>query len=650
MPTVAIVLVSKTGNRSFRVMPGDRCDRHVRSADKWLHRCPTASRRHGRHVRFELNGTTVRKVIRCAVAAATVAVSALGLPPLLLFDETFGQSPKWDSQATRDAEKAPPSARSLPRRLPPLPLSRYGSEGDPESAPPAWWTDRVTQQLLNRRHWVAFDLETILLDTLAHSPRILSVGYRTSAVYQQIIERDAAFDSTVLLGSDLGATNDPVGNTLITGGAARLREQSLNLRGGVKKVSRRGTEIEWSQNLGLLDSNSTFFLPPDQGNARLSVSLNKPMLSRGGRYYNERLVTQARIESRVAWQDLRGEVEQRIADVSIAFWRLYQARAQFTQQRELLARGQALERLLSSRKRFDASRIEIVKSRQRVAQRTDEVIALEAELKTQQARLAMLVGSEALRGAESELELIPLAQSVAPKDPWRLREAVTQALHNRPEVRAATSELELSALELYVTRAELEPQLNWVFNGYLAQLNSASQALRSFGEQFATAPGVSTGIEFELPRGQRGFRAQHREALLRARQRSQSLREVIQQTQFEVEAALIELQQFTRQLASRQRVLTESVIEENILTTQWRMVGGDQSRIGIQIENLLDAQQKRTDAEQALVAAEADYRIAMVKLQRAMGTLLINEGIQPSQDKCNGDVRFSTRDSSSSVR
>jgi outer membrane protein TolC len=395
--------------------------------------------------------------------------------------------------------------------------------------------------------------------------------------------------------------------------------------------------------LGFLDSNSTFFLPEDQGNARLSLSLNKPLLSRGGRYYNERLVTQARIESRVAWQDMRGEVEQRIADVITAYWRLHQARAQLTQQRELLARSQRIERILSSREAFDAARIEIVKARQRIAQRADEAIALEAELKKQQARLAALVGSEALRGAESDLELIPLADPVAPDGQWKLRDAVAQALQNRPEVRAATHELELSALELRVTRVELEPQLNWVFNGYLAQLNGDSRVVRSFGEQFANAPGVSTGFEFELPRGRRAVRARHREALLRARQRSEQLREVIQQTQFEVQAALIELDQFSRQLESKRRVLSQSVIEENILTTQWRIVGGDDSRVGIELENLLDAQQKRTNAEQSLVAAEADYMIALVDLQRAMGTLLIHEGVQPVRDTRSGEIRFRSR-------
>ncbi|WP_182870861.1 TolC family protein [Rhodopirellula sp. JC639] len=536
---------------------------------------------------------------------------------------------------------ATPPVGSLPKRLPPAPNAPLNAAlVTGESAPIQWWTDRVTQQVLDRDRWVRFDLETILLDTLAHSPRILSVGYEASTTFQRIIQQDAAFDSTILLGGNLGATNDPVGNTLTTGGADRLREKSLNFNGGVRKTTRTGTELELSQEIGFLDSNSSFFVPRDQGNARLSLSLTKPLLSRGGRYYNERLVTQARIESRVAWQDMRGAVEQRIADVIAAYWKLYEARAMLTQQRELLARSRHIERLLVSRKDFDAALIEITKAKQRVARRADQVIDLEAGLKKQQARLAALVGSEAMIGADSDLELIPMAAPVIDQTRWTLRDAVAQALENRPEVRAATHDVELSALELRVARAELEPQLNWVFNGYLAQLNGASKVARSFGEQFANAPGVSTGLEFELPRGRRAFRAQHREALLRARQRSQRLREVIQQTQFDVETALIDLERFEQQLVSKRNVLSTAVTEENILTVQWRIIGGDDSRVGIKLENLLDAQQRRTDAEKDLVKVQAAYMIALVQLQRAMGTLLINEGIRPAQSTCSGEIDF----------
>ncbi|MEM6473422.1 MAG: TolC family protein, partial [Planctomycetota bacterium] len=411
--------------------------------------------------------------------------------------------------------------------------------------------------------------------------------------------------------------------------------------------TRRGTELEWTQELGFQDSNSDFFIPEDQANSRLSLSINKPLLSRGGRYYNERLITQARFDDRVAWQQLRGEVEERIAEVIIAYWQLYRIRAQLTQQKELLRRSLEIERLLISRRDFDAARIEISKANQRVARRSDQLIELEATLKDQQVRLANLVGSDSLAAAGIDLELIPTGLPQFSNQSLSQRDALAEALKFRPEIRLATANVASSALEMKITRTELEPQLNWIFDAYLSQLNGSSQAFRSFGEQFVNAPSVSTALEFELPKGRRAAKASYREAVYRARQRSELLREAIQQTQLEVQTALIEVDRFAKQLVSKRRVLETAIVEENILTTQWRIIGGDDSRVGIKLENLLDAQQRRTDAEKDLVTVETGYMIALVRLQRAMGTLLIREGLPPHRSLCSGDVQF-LRDSTDS--
>ncbi|MEL6110225.1 MAG: TolC family protein, partial [Planctomycetota bacterium] len=503
-----------------------------------------------------------------------------------------------------------------------------------------WWEDPVSRQVLQAPRWVAFDLETVLLDALDNSPRIQSVAHQTAARLDRVVEQDAAFDASTLLGADLGATNDPVGNTLTTGGADRLREQSLDFSAGGRRITRRGTEIEWSQEIGFQDSNSTFFIPVNQGNSRLSLNLTKPLLSRGGRYYNERLVTQARIEGRAAWQEMRREVEQRIADVIAAYWQLKQARAQLTQQRELLERSRQIERLLESRKDFDAGRIEIAKARQRVARRADEVIRLEADVVTQQSRLGVLVGSDALLATDQGLELIPTDTVDISPTQWSLRDAVAQALQYRPEIQATTHELSLAALQMRVSRVELEPQLNAVFNGYLSQLNGGSRIAKSFLEQFENAPTISAGLEYELPNGRRASRSRNRQAFQTYKERQQNLREAILRTRFEVESAIINVQRYAKQRESKRKVLATAIDEENILTVRWRLVGGDGSRVGVVLETLLDAQQRRTTAEQDLVTVESDYMVSLVQLQRAMGTLLLYEGIHPNQARVGDDIRF----------
>lgn len=510
----------------------------------------------------------------------------------------------------------------------------------PSKVKVGWWEKRVDQPLLKQATPADLQLSELLIETLNSSPAIQGAKLQSSATYQQVIQQDAAFDPKLILGADIGRTNEPVGDLLTTGGPGRLNEESLNLSGGIEKVSRNGAKWDVRQQLGLLDSNSNFFAPRNQGNARLSVSMTKPLMARGSRYYNERLLADAFIENRAVWQQMRGDIEQRLSDAITAYWELYQLRTQLVQQRELLRRGREIENVIKNRQDFDAGRVELVKAQQRVAKRYDQVIEMEATLRTQQARLAALVGSARFETNQARVEFIPDTAPQVSSKQMSLRDAMSQAFQYRGEIGAATEQVTRAALQMRVSRVELEPQLNWIFNGFLAQLNGDDQILRSLAEQFSYEPGFSTGLEFELPIGNRAARARSREAYLQLERRNERLREVIKVTEYEVQAAKIELERLGKQQASKRAVLTSAIEEEDVLTLQWEVLGGNELGSGVRLENLLDAQQRRTDAEMDLVAVQAQFMVAQVKLQRAMGTLLINEGISSTQSTCTGDVEF----------
>jgi outer membrane protein TolC len=504
-----------------------------------------------------------------------------------------------------------------------------------------WWRQRVTQSVLEQPEWVSFDLETVLLDTLENSPRIQIVSRQASVALEKIIQQDAAFDPTLLFESRVGRTNDPVGNSLITGGPPRLIEESLTTRGGVRRSGRRGTVVNLSQELGLLDSNSNFFSPANQGNARLGINLSQPLLSRGGQAYNERLLTQARIDSNVSWQEMRGGVEQNIADVVAAYWKLYEIRCHYLQQVELLSRGKRVEQIVMARRDFDAGQVELAKARQRVARRTDRKLLLEAEVRKQQTRLASLVGSEELSNALGQLEMIPLESPDFPQIKFELRDAVVQGIENRPEVRAAAAELESAALSIQVTRAELTPQLTAVVDTYLSGLNGNNRTTRSFTDQFTTGgPGMSAGLAYDMPYRRRAAKSRHREARHLYQQRNQELREAIQLTRAEIENALIEVETTMAQQETKRHLLVTAIDEEEILTRRWEMMAGDGSSVGTVLENLLDAQQRRTDAEREWITVQSQYLVSLVNLQRAMGTLLTRKGIQPVQHRGDTTVDF----------
>lgn len=496
-----------------------------------------------------------------------------------------------------------------------------------------WWHNEVVQSLTGSDKWVSFDLETVLLDTLENSPRIESVSKRTSIAFEQIVQQDAMFDPSVLFESQVGRNNEPIGNELTTGGPPRLIEGTTFAKLGVEKTGRRGTLLDLSQEIGTFNSNSRFVSPVDQGNARLAVSLTQPLLGRGGRVYNERFVTQACIDSRISWQEMRSEVEVRVSEVINAYWRLYELRCHLLQQTELLQRGEHIQEVVLARRDFDTGRVELAKTRQRVARRIDRLLQIEAGIARQQARLASLIGSELLQGESGGLEFVPKESPRFPRLDIELSDALLKGIENRPEVRAAVQDLEAAGLAVNVTRAELDPQLSAIVAGFVGGLDGNYGVFDAWTNQFTRGgPGVSAGVQYEVPYGRRAARARYREAQLRYQQRNQQLREAMQLTTADIETALINVNTALAQQSTKKQVLVTAIEEESILTRRWEMMGDEGGLLGVVLENLLDAQQRRTEAEREWSSAQVRYLTSIVTLQKAMGTLLITEGIRPVKD------------------
>ena len=90
----------------------------------------------------------------------------------------------------------------------------------------------------------------------------------------------------------------------------------------------------------------------------------------------------------------------------------------------------------------------------------------------------------------------------------------------------------------------------------------------------------------------------------------------------EVEVAVRETQTAYCEMVSKKQSIDAANREVNYLEQRWELLPDPNESAVLLIEDLLDAQERLADEEQALVAAQVGYALSWVQLRKSMGILL----------------------------
>ncbi|MDH3717422.1 MAG: hypothetical protein OES79_04815, partial [Planctomycetota bacterium] len=176
--------------------------------------------------------------------------------------------------------------QSLIRRLPAVPEDYV-----------AWWNNGIHSALQSDVNELPISVESLLISTLQYSSQVrvfkdLPLIRRTS-----IVEADAAFDWSAFIESQWNDISEPVGSTLTVGpGQTRFSDHKWDYSMGLRRRNYLGGEVEIAQDFGFENSNSSFFIPQDQGTAQLRLSYTQPLWRGAGRVYNTGLIVLAKID------------------------------------------------------------------------------------------------------------------------------------------------------------------------------------------------------------------------------------------------------------------------------------------------------------------------------------------------------------------
>jgi len=399
-----------------------------------------------------------------------------------------------------------------------------------------------------------------------------------------------------------------------TGEQFSVEGRDTDAAAGIRQRLPTGTDIEAVIEQDRSASNRA----PEQQQARLGLTVTQQLLRGLGPAVNLAAVRQAELGTLASRYELRGFIEALLAETEIAYWQMVQA------EREIAIFEGSLD---IARKQLDAleSQIELgtiaeaqaAPARAEVARREQALIDARAALTDRRLRLARLINPAEPASLGVELR----ATSSPTLDPQPITDAADRlslAVTSRPDLAEAELRLEQDRLETIVTRNGLLPRLEvFATLGRSGFGDTFAGSFRSLDEDTYDA---SIGVRFSHLVGNRSAEGRDLAARATREQSAAAVANLMQLVRLDVRLALNEVERARQQITAA--ATTRRYERETVDAEIARFREGASTTLLV-----AQAQRDLLAAEIAEVAAVVAYRIALVRLYLAEGTLLDRRGI-----------------------
>ena len=501
---------------------------------------------------------------------------------------------------------------------------------------PTWWKQQVNQPLHPENQSLAINSNGLVFAALQNSPRIQAVSKNPLIRELQVVEADAEFDPVRFVRSQFQDRVDPVGSSLTIGQGSTepfLLDNIWTAEAGIRRKLRTGADFTVSQQLGFQNSNSNNFIPQDQGTATLALNVTQPLLRGRGRAYNQAQILIAQSTGGVAWEVFQKELQEELEAVVGAYWQLYLERSVYLQRKRNVERGQVILNRLNGRRELDSLPAQIARAKSSVLTRKTELANAFRNVRNAETEIRRRVADRNWMASQS-LELLPEEIPTIQNVGWELDQVVKTALNHRPEIRESMRRIKIAGVQRDVSENELLPELSFLVGTYVSALQGESDILGAFGDQFGgVTPGYSFGLEYELPRLNRAARSRFQQRHLQFKRLQNELEEVIQNVIAESQIALRRITSAIETLAAAEEAIIAARADLDQNEIRWEsfaLIEGDIAE-GVTpttiLDQLLDSQERLSQAEIVYAQAEQELKISELALQRSMGTLLMHQQV-----------------------
>ena len=427
-------------------------------------------------------------------------------------------------------------------------------------------------------------------------------------------EQEAAVFDPVIGGGANYSRDDTLALPRITSGFFDTTNQESNINMGVTKFFPTGTNVAVDADANWESSD----IVGDLYHTRLGLSVTQALLRGRGTDVNLATLRQARLDTKITEYQLRGFVEDLVAQVEDTYWDYALAQRQIKILEDSLKLAE--QQLYETEEMIKVGRMaetEVAAVNAEIAFRRQNLITARANLTTTGLHLLRLLNPP---GPDIwTRELILLVQPKLPNINLEDVEShVAVALRMRPELNQARLNLQIDELEIVKTKNGLLPVLNFFITlGKTGYANSFGGSFSSLTDDFYD---LSAAIRFEYPYKNRAAEASYGRSLLRRDQEEEAINNLAQLVELDVRTAYVDVNREKDQIEAT-KVTRESQEESLRVETERFRVGKS--------TNFLVAQAQRDllVSQLAEVQAIADYLKGIVELYRLEGSLLERYGI-----------------------
>ncbi len=555
--------------------------------------------------------------------------NVLEAPPVSISETEQSFKPSLEIPQQTES-KLIPSRAGKPRVLNIKLVTETPEDPDPNSM---WWHAKVIEPI-DQRDIELINPNALLHHALHNSPLILAISKSPLIRQTAVGEACGKFDPEIFVLSQFDDRYDPVGNTLTTGNSSSfLKDHLWSGDMGVRRKMQNGGSIEARQQFGFQNSNSSFFQPQDQGTATLSLNFAQPLMKGRGAAYNRNQILIAQLDSTSSWDEFASELQDELTQIVEAYWTLYFHRALLLQKENNVKRGEVVLQKLEARSGLDSLPSQIARARSAVQLRRTELANARRDIKNAETNIRRLIGS-----VENFQAIAPeLLPEEAPSliEPNRdLAAVIEQAIQLRPEIKRAIQRGKIAAVQKRVSEHELMPELNLIFNTYVSALQGDSDILGAWGEQFTgSTPGYGVGFEFNTPYYRRAARSANKRQQYFLDQVRHEIDQTVNNIVAEAQIAWREVDsayQTVISAAEAIRAARTDLLQNEARWNSFALVEGDFSdgqNPTTLLDQLLDAQQRLSNAELTYSQSLLEFKRSEVELKRATGELLNHQEV-----------------------